>query len=182
MVVKWWSSNAYSRSHNGQTASYLSLMPFPVTFTAPSASLYETLDALASRLGALKPGGERDLDAAQRYLLKSFGEGKLGRWTLDDLEAGWMAEGEGEGGLPLLEANVLPARTLDERVAQTVKRFMEIQQTEKDRRAEGIPENKTQAKKMQKKVDAEKRKSLAAGKLRGKQLHPAERRGDEPRR
>lgn len=44
------------------------------------------LHALATRLGALKKGGERDLEAAMAYFVKQFREGKLGTWTLDDVD------------------------------------------------------------------------------------------------
>lgn len=45
------------------------------------------LDALATRLGLLRRGGEKDLDVARECLIKAFREGKTGRWTLDDLES-----------------------------------------------------------------------------------------------
>jgi hypothetical protein len=45
------------------------------------------LDALATRLGLLRKGGEKDLDVAREWLIKAFREGKIGRWTLDDLES-----------------------------------------------------------------------------------------------
>lgn len=44
------------------------------------------MDALAVRLGALRRGGERDMDAAISFFIRSFREGKLGRWTLDDVD------------------------------------------------------------------------------------------------
>ncbi|KLT42799.1 P-loop containing nucleoside triphosphate hydrolase protein [Cutaneotrichosporon oleaginosum] len=62
---------------------------------APTQNLAEFLDALAFRLGALRKGGERDTDAALTFLLKQFREGRLGRWTLDDvdgLEAAYVAK------------------------------------------------------------------------------------------
>lgn len=57
-------------------------------------SLADFLDSLAFRLGALRKGGERDIDTALNFLLKQFREGKLGRWTLDDVdgvEAAYLA-------------------------------------------------------------------------------------------
>lgn len=65
--------------------SYTSLLPLPPSFE-PTDDLYVLLEALADRLGTLRKGGERDLDAARRYLIRAFREGKLGQWTLDDLE------------------------------------------------------------------------------------------------
>lgn len=44
------------------------------------------LHVLATRLGALRRGAEPDIDAAITFLLRTFREGKLGRWTLDDLD------------------------------------------------------------------------------------------------
>jgi hypothetical protein len=70
-------------SHPGET--YTSLLPLPPTFE-PTDDLYVLLEALADRLGTLRKGGERDLDAARGYLIRAFREGKLGQWTLDDLE------------------------------------------------------------------------------------------------
>lgn len=64
---------------------YTELLPLPETFQ-PTPDLQVLLDALASRLGLLRKGGERDLDVAREYLIKAFREGKIGRWTLDDLE------------------------------------------------------------------------------------------------
>ncbi|GFZ51827.1 hypothetical protein JCM24511_09595 [Saitozyma sp. JCM 24511] len=65
--------------------SYTSLLPLPPSFE-PTDDLYVLLEALADRLGTLRKGGERDLDAARGYLIRAFREGKLGQWTLDDLE------------------------------------------------------------------------------------------------
>ncbi|WRT63746.1 uncharacterized protein IL334_000669 [Kwoniella shivajii] len=64
--------------------SYLSLLPLPKDFE-PTDHLPTLLDALSDRLGALKKGGERDHEAASAFLIRSFREGKLGGYTLDDL-------------------------------------------------------------------------------------------------
>jgi len=48
--------------------------------------VYDFLTALAGRLGALRKGGEADMDATINFLLRHFREGKMGRWTLDDLD------------------------------------------------------------------------------------------------
>jgi hypothetical protein len=44
------------------------------------------LTALAGRLGALRKGGEPDMDATLAFLLRHFREGRMGRWTLDDVD------------------------------------------------------------------------------------------------
>jgi hypothetical protein len=74
---------AYIPGETGKT--YTSLLPLPPSFE-PTDDLHVLLEALADRLGTLRKGGERDLDAARGYLIRAFREGKLGRWTLDDLE------------------------------------------------------------------------------------------------
>lgn len=66
-------------------ACYSAGLPLPADF-ARTDSLMDFLDALAFRLGALRKGGERDLEAAMTFLLRAFREGKLGRWTLDDVD------------------------------------------------------------------------------------------------
>ncbi|TXT05008.1 hypothetical protein VHUM_03828 [Vanrija humicola] len=68
-----------------EEASRRGFKPGPADF-ARTDSLMDFLDALAFRLGALRKGGERDLEAALTYLLRAFREGKLGRWTLDDVD------------------------------------------------------------------------------------------------
>lgn len=72
---------------------YTKRVPLPADFQRTD-SLAEFLDSLAFRLGALRKGGERDIDTALTFLLKHFREGKLGRWTLDDVdgvEAAYLA-------------------------------------------------------------------------------------------
>ncbi|EIW68017.1 hypothetical protein TREMEDRAFT_15554, partial [Tremella mesenterica DSM 1558] len=65
--------------------TYLDLLPLPLTFTQPTEDPQTLLSALAQRLGALRKGGEPDLEASATYLIRAFREGKLGPWTLDDL-------------------------------------------------------------------------------------------------
>ena len=74
--------------------------------------LHELLDRLADRLGALRKGGERDLDVARTFLVRAFREGKLGRITLDDLT---------ESG----RSDETATLTHDEQVEETVTRYME---------------------------------------------------------
>ncbi|WWD22457.1 hypothetical protein CI109_106948 [Kwoniella shandongensis] len=98
--------------HPAKHPTYLSLLPLPPSFE-PTDHLPTLLDALADRLSAKKKGGERDWEFVMGWLLKFFREGKLGGWTLDDLEggrgviatkptmtsSGSEGEREGEGGV-----------------------------------------------------------------------------------
>jgi len=56
------------------------------------------------RIGALRKGGERDHEAALAFMIRTFREGKLGRWTIDNLESGLgipsPATAEAQGGIP----------------------------------------------------------------------------------
>lgn len=62
--------------------------------------------ALAARLGGLKRGGELDTEGALTYLLRVFREGKLGPWTLDDLDGAEEAYIERFGEVRAPEANM----------------------------------------------------------------------------
>lgn len=64
---------------------YTSHLPFKGAFERTD-DLSVFLDELALRLGAILKGGERNTEASMAFFLKQFREGKLGRWTLDDLD------------------------------------------------------------------------------------------------
>ncbi len=148
--------------------SYLKSLPFPSSFTSPSNSLEETLDALARRLGTLQPGGIPDLEAAQRYLLRAFIEGKFGKWTLDDLEGDIDVKAEGRSNDAVMDGTDRSEDSeLDIRVGRTVQRFLERQQEEEARREEGLPENATQEKKVKKAEAAAKRLLVAQARMSG---------------
>ena len=68
--------------------TYLDLLPLPADFTEPTNDIFVLLDALASRIGALRKGGEKDHEAAMAFMTRAFREGKLGRWTFDEMEGG----------------------------------------------------------------------------------------------
>ncbi|KAJ1979433.1 Mitochondrial GTPase 1 [Dimargaris verticillata] len=53
----------------------------------PTDSLPELLTMVARRIGALRKGGEYNLDTAARFFIRQFQLGKLGRFTLDGIEA-----------------------------------------------------------------------------------------------
>jgi hypothetical protein len=82
---------------------YTSLLPLPASFE-PTDNLETLLCGLADRLGTLRKGGERDLDAARGYLIRAFREGKLGRWTLDDLETPTLDMAGSENALDTFES------------------------------------------------------------------------------
>lgn len=105
-------------------------------------------------------GGVPDVDAAQRYLLKSFGEGKLGRWTLDDLVSD-PALNAIEGEEPVLTDQLAVQEeelSLTARVDRTVSTYLAAESDRRARRAEGIPESLSQEKKKARKEAVEERK------------------------
>lgn len=149
------------------------------------------LDSLAFRLGALRKGGERDVDTALNFFLKQFREGKLGRWTLDDvdgLEGAFMARhapeqvgsgivvselgavgakatgGEGQPAVNGSEAPPLPL-TLDDRIALTVGAFLARAEEEKSDADAGRNVSATQQKKAELRAKVEFR--LAKAKSKG---------------
>lgn len=150
-------------------------LPLPSAFTDQTNALEELLTALAKRLGTLMIGGIPDVDAAQRYLLKSFGEGKLGRWTLDDLISDPVAAGrtrsilenegvvEGEDS----ESPAEPERELGLTAAvdRTVSTYLREEEERRNRRADGIPESLSQEKKKAKKSAVEERKKKWEAKM-----------------
>ena len=144
--------------------TYLDLLPLPTDFSAPTDDISALLDALAGRIGALRKGGERDLEAAMTFMIRAFREGKLGRWTFDDLEGGGAigssdqrgdttspasSMGEVDEALPVLhDPNVdngeeephtrhSASKDLDEAVSQAVRTFLETNATTQARMAEG---------------------------------------------
>lgn len=150
-------------------------LPLPPAFTDQTNALEELLTALAKRLGTLMIGGIPDVDAAQRYLLKSFGEGKLGRWTLDDLISNPAAAGrtrsisenegvvEGEDS----ESAAEPEQELGLTAAvdRTVSVYLREEEERRTRRADGIPESLSQEKKKARKSAVEERKKKWEAKM-----------------
>jgi hypothetical protein len=130
---------------------------------------------LAKRLGTLMIGGIPDVDAAQRYLLKSFGEGKLGRWTLDDLISDPVAAGrtrsilenEGVVGGEDSESPAVPEQELGLTAAvdRTVSAYLREEEERRTRRADGIPESLSQEKKKARKSAVEERKKKWEAKM-----------------
>lgn len=128
-------------------ASYLSALPLPPDFTSPTNDLHELLIALATRIGAVRTGGELDLEAAQRFFLRSFQEGKFGAWTLDNLLAEEQIPEEGEGIPKIIKP--APAVEITGLVSARVRNFLDEQAREQARRSEGIAESATQEKKQE---------------------------------
>jgi mitochondrial GTPase 1 len=53
--------------------------------TFPTNDIYHFLTDLALRLGALRRGGEPDLNHAAHFFVRMYRDGKFGNWSLDDL-------------------------------------------------------------------------------------------------
>lgn len=150
-------------------------LPLPPAFTDQTNALEELLTALAKRLGTLMIGGIPDVDAAQRYLLKSFGEGKLGRWTLDDLISNPAAAGrtrsisENEGVVEGEDSKspAVPEQELGLTAAvdRTVSTYLREEEERRTRRADGIPESLSQEKKKARKSAVEERKKKWEAKM-----------------
>ena len=81
-------------STNADT-SYLKLLSLEDTLDGPTDDIHTFLDALSNRIGALKPGGVKDHDVTLEYLINAFRSGKLGRWTLDNLEGASIYDSKG---------------------------------------------------------------------------------------
>jgi len=69
-------------------SSYLKLF----NIKEPTDDIRVFLPQVAKYIGALKKGGEYNLEAAAQFLLKQYRLGKLGHWTLDDLRPEHLEE------------------------------------------------------------------------------------------
>lgn len=149
--------------------SYTELLPLPETFQ-PTSDLQILLDALAFRLGLLRKGGERDLDVAREFLIKAFREGKIGRWTLDDLEsppAQTQTQPESPTDtemLPVTSDSPDPTQTqadmgLNAKVSATVESFLAQQMAGLRASEEGRDMSAAQQKKRDNKSKAEEREA-----------------------
>ena len=114
-------------------------------------------------------GGIPDVDAAQRYLLKSFGEGKLGRWTLDDLmrdPAALMDAGDPNALTVTAVANESAEElSITSAVDRSVSTYLKEQADRRALKAEGIPESLAQEKKKARKNAVEERKKKWEAKM-----------------
>ena len=121
--------------------TYLDVLPLPPTFTAPTDNLYELLDPLCQKIGALQKGGIPDHNSALRFITKYFREGKLGRWTFDKLEP------------PVPELGYMPAelgakgKELDEIVSGTVGKYLDWMQAQRVEEERGANLSPTQIRK-----------------------------------
>ncbi|KAJ9106165.1 hypothetical protein QFC21_001308 [Naganishia friedmannii] len=176
------------RSLDPTYPSYLNNIPLPPSFTTPTNDLTELLIALATRIGAMRAGGELDLETAQRFFLRAFQEGKFGQWTLDDLleRPGMVisnlesadtisisSEAENDVQPPQLPtpATITAAADIDALVSARVKTFLAEQAREQARRDEGISESSTQEKKKElAKLKAERQAKWEAKVARRKEL------------
>jgi len=113
-------------------------------------------------------GGVPDIDAAQRYLLKSFGEGKLGRWTLDDLisdPARRISGVEETADDTALQSDPAEALSLTASVDRTVSAHLREEEERRSRRADGVPESLSQEKKKARKSAVEERRKKWEAKM-----------------
>jgi hypothetical protein len=62
-----------------------SLQHLLTSSTFPTNDIYHFLTDLAIRLGALRKGGEPDLDHAAHFFVRMWRDGKFGNWSLDNL-------------------------------------------------------------------------------------------------
>ncbi|KAK4686204.1 hypothetical protein P7C73_g3922, partial [Tremellales sp. Uapishka_1] len=172
--------------------TYLETLPLPARFTYPTNNIHSLLDALADRLGALRKGGERDIDSAITFLLRSFREGKLGRWTLDDLESKQQQDFTGTSeildqlrsqGLPTgsgMKEDAPETVSLDARVSAAVRTYLQTTAQAQIDTAEGTNLSPAQQRKVDIKAKVEERitkwkskgidvaPSFARGKAQGK--------------
>ncbi|WOO84691.1 Mitochondrial ribosome-associated GTPase 1 [Vanrija pseudolonga] len=185
-------------------ACYSAGLPLPADF-ARTDSLMDFLDALAFRLGALRKGGERDLEAAMTFLLRAFREGKLGRWTLDDVdgaEAEFIAKASPKDeSQQMLASTVLHSElglvgsappadpavstearslSLSSRVSQTVAAFLKTSEHERADAEAGRNLSGNQQKKAVLRAKADHR--LAKAKALGLDKKPKGYQGRRPRR
>jgi hypothetical protein len=145
---------------------YTDLLPLPADFQ-PTPDLQVLLDALASRLGLLRKGGEKDLDVAREWLIKSFREGKVGRWTLDELEYPVTRKVTEEDEVEALlevpetvsEGEVEGKDTLDARVSKTVATFLAAQSARVHAAEEGKDSSLSQQKKRDNRQKSEEREA-----------------------
>ena len=120
--------------------TYVDVLPLPSTFTQPTEDLYSLIDPLCTKIGALGKGGQPDYNAAFAFVQKFFREGKLGRWTIDDL-APLGATGE----------------ELDWRVWQSVGQYLEMLEVQKMEAERGENLSGAQQRKKEKQEKEEKR-------------------------
>lgn len=92
-------------------------------------------------------------------MLKSFQEGKLGKWTLDELLKAPVNENQTDGDVK---------KEVNAAVEDSVAAYLAEQERAKARRAEGIAESRTQEKKQAKKEAVEERARRNAAKFAAK--------------
>lgn len=150
---------------------YTDLLPLPTDFK-PTTDLFALLDALATRLGLLRKGGEKDLDVAREWLIKAFREGKIGRWTLDDLEgrSSTLAEVpapdevkvDTKSGIAAINSegeDQSPASDLNAQVSATVGAFIARQMATLHAAEEGKDMSLAQQKKRENRAKSEEREA-----------------------
>ena len=132
--------------------SYLTTLPVSPPLVDHTDSLIQLLDALCSHIGALKKGGQKDHDAGMAFIMRSLRDGKLGRWTFDDFITYPRQPTTNIGGL-------LSGPELDQAVSQSVKKYLELMDSQYLATREGKDLSSNQQRK--KEVKERKEKSLA---------------------
>ncbi|WVQ76343.1 hypothetical protein IAR50_006008 [Cryptococcus sp. DSM 104548] len=112
-----------------QLPSYLTQLPLPPS-SQPTDDLRSLLAVLSDRLAMKSKGGEPDFEGVMTWIIKSWREGRLGEWTLDELlpynAAPYLLKGEQPQ--PTVGLSHTPERspevTLDAQVSQTVSSYL----------------------------------------------------------
>ncbi|WWC66650.1 uncharacterized protein I206_100554 [Kwoniella pini CBS 10737] len=164
--------------------TYLSLLPLPFDFK-PTDNLYTLLDVLSNRLGFLKKGGEKDFESTCNWLIKSFREGKLGEFTLDEFPKDQLKQKEPNSltnynqdqiiSIPQEDENELitnhsisNSNDLDERVSKAVEQYL-IQSSTITNKSD--PTNSSISMNQQKKADKRAKLEERDNKLRLKGIN-----------
>ncbi|CDS06386.1 hypothetical protein LRAMOSA08914 [Lichtheimia ramosa] len=91
----------------------------------PTNDIHVLLEAVARRIGAVVKGGELDLTMASKFLLKQYRQGKLGRFTLDDIEPDTLQAFFDKTQTPNL--NQVSSRRQEKKLAKIARRKEERQ-------------------------------------------------------
>ena len=158
--------------------SYIEQLSLSSTLFEPTDDVHEFLGAMAERIGALQKGGEKNLEAAAAFLIRSFREGKLGPWTLDKLEDDILDPAELKPdsdvtlpqGTKTFDADPLAGRKgIDETVLETVRSHLASTARQRADTKEGKGISVSQ----QKKADLKQRAEDRAVKMRARGFVPS---------
>lgn len=155
-------STSYTARTGAHTAgaSYVDTLPLPPTFTAPTDELYALLDPLSQKIGALQRGGVPDYNAAYAFMTKWFRDGKLGKWTFDNLAPPGTTGEE-----------------LDWKVWQSVGEYITLMESQQEAglKGEGLSFAQERKKEKQEKIDKQHAKMRRMREERGPSVEHARR-------